>query len=62
MRCGSPTRGFWRARYFGLYNSIWHWYRPDGTIPLEVVAAFYRAKLLGVIGAEPPLSEGLRAA
>ena len=46
----------------GLYNSIWHWYRPDGTIPLEVVAAFYRAKLLGVIGAEPPLSEGLRAA
>ncbi len=46
----------------GLYNSIWHWYRPDGTTPLEVVAAFYRAKLLGVIGAEPPLSEGLRAA
>jgi AcrR family transcriptional regulator len=46
----------------GLYNSIWQWYRPQGIIPLDVVAAFYRAKLLGVIGAEPPLSEGLRAA
>jgi TetR/AcrR family transcriptional regulator, cholesterol catabolism regulator len=46
----------------GLYNSIGHWYRPEGIIPLDVVAAFYRAKLLGVIGAEPPLSEGLRAA
>ena len=46
----------------GLYNSIWHWYRPEGMIPLEVVAAFYGAKLLGVIGAEGPLSEGLRAA
>jgi TetR/AcrR family transcriptional regulator, cholesterol catabolism regulator len=46
----------------GLYNSIWHWYRPEGIIPLEVVAAFYRAKMLGVMGAEPPLSEGLRAA
>ena len=46
----------------GLYNSIWHWYRPEGIIPLEVVATFYRTKLLGVIGAEPPLSEGLRAA
>jgi TetR/AcrR family transcriptional regulator, cholesterol catabolism regulator len=46
----------------GLYNSIWHWYRPQGIIPLEVVSAFYSAKLHGVIGAEPPLSEGLRAA
>jgi TetR/AcrR family transcriptional regulator, cholesterol catabolism regulator len=46
----------------GLYNSIWHWYRPQGIIPLEVVAVFYRAKLLGVIGAEPPLSERLHAA
>ncbi len=40
----------------GLYNSIWHWYRPEGIIPLDVVATFYRAKLLGVIGAEPPLT------
>ncbi len=46
----------------GLYNSIWHWYRPEGIIPLEVVATFYSDKLLGVIGAEVPLSEGLRVA
>jgi AcrR family transcriptional regulator len=46
----------------GLYNSIWHWYRPQGSIPLEVVATFYSTKLLDLISAEPSLSEGLRAA
>ena len=46
----------------GLYNSIWHWYRPEGSIPLEVVSAFYSTKLLDLISAEPSLSEGLRAA
>ena len=46
----------------GLYNSIWHWYRPGGEIPLELVAAFYRAKMLGMIGIGPPISEKLRAA
>jgi AcrR family transcriptional regulator len=46
----------------GLYNSIWHWYRPQGSIPLEVVSTFYSTKLLDLISAEPSLSEGLRAA
>jgi len=46
----------------GLYNSIWHWYRPHGIVPLDVVAAFYRAKMLDLIGAPPELTEGLRAA
>jgi TetR/AcrR family transcriptional regulator, cholesterol catabolism regulator len=46
----------------GLYNSIWHWYRPQGSIPLEVVSTFYSTKLLDLISAEPSLREGLRAA
>jgi AcrR family transcriptional regulator len=46
----------------GLYNSIWHWYRPQGSIPLAVVSTFYSIKLLDLISAEPSLSEGLRAA
>jgi AcrR family transcriptional regulator len=46
----------------GLYNSIWHWYRPQGVVPLDAVAAFYRAKLLDLIGADPEFTEDLRAA
>src|SRR5918992_420531 len=34
----------------GLYNSIWQWYRPDGVVTLESVSAFYRSRLLQVIG------------
>jgi AcrR family transcriptional regulator len=37
----------------GLYNSIWQWYRPDGVVTLEAVAAFYRTRLLQVIGFDP---------
>ena len=34
----------------GLYNSIWHWYRPDGILPLDAVAEFYRGRILAMIG------------
>jgi AcrR family transcriptional regulator len=37
----------------GLYNSIWQWYRPHGMIPLEVVADFYRGRMLGLLGLPP---------
>jgi AcrR family transcriptional regulator len=37
----------------GLYNSIWQWYRPSGTIGLDTVAAFYSAKLLEIVGVDP---------
>ncbi len=37
----------------GLYNSIWHWYRPSGTIGLDVVAGFYSARILEIIGVDP---------
>jgi TetR/AcrR family transcriptional regulator, cholesterol catabolism regulator len=46
----------------GLYNSIWGWYRPHGIIGLDVVSAFYRARLLEMIGVDPGATDALRAA
>jgi TetR/AcrR family transcriptional regulator, cholesterol catabolism regulator len=40
----------------GLYNSIWGWYRPHGIIALDVVSAFYRARLLEMLGVDPEVS------
>jgi AcrR family transcriptional regulator len=37
----------------GLYNSIWHWYRPDQTLPLPAVAEFFSARMLAVAGVPP---------
>ena len=37
----------------GLYNSIWHWYRPRGTLSLAEVAAFYTPRQLLIVGLEP---------
>jgi len=34
----------------GLYNSVWHWYRPGGVLDLEQVAAFYVPRHLALIG------------
>jgi len=34
----------------GLYNSIWHWYRPRGNLSLEEVRDFYVARCLTVAG------------
>src|SRR4051794_31205839 len=34
----------------GLYNSIWHWYRPNGIIALPRVAEYYTALALAMIG------------
>jgi TetR/AcrR family transcriptional regulator, cholesterol catabolism regulator len=46
----------------GLYNSIWQWYRPHGIIGLDVVSAFYWARLLELIGRDPGAADALRAA
>jgi TetR/AcrR family transcriptional regulator, cholesterol catabolism regulator len=37
----------------GLYNSIWQWYRPGGTIALQPIADFYKDRVLAMIGVEP---------
>jgi TetR/AcrR family transcriptional regulator, cholesterol catabolism regulator len=37
----------------GLYNSIWHWYRPDGIVALGLIAEFFTARSLAMIGVAP---------
>src|SRR5437763_559849 len=43
----------------GLYNSVWHWYRPRGGLSLEEVRDFYVDRCLAVagvaVGAAPPM-------
>jgi AcrR family transcriptional regulator len=34
----------------GLYNSVWHWYRPRGNLSLEEVREFFVARCLAVAG------------
>ena len=34
----------------GLYNSVWHWYRPGGDLSLADVRDFYVARCLAVAG------------
>lgn len=36
----------------GLYNSVWHWYRPGGILTLDQVADFYVPRHLAMIGLE----------
>jgi TetR/AcrR family transcriptional regulator, cholesterol catabolism regulator len=37
----------------GLYNSIWHWYRPDQTLLMPTIAEFFGARMLAVVGVPP---------
>jgi TetR/AcrR family transcriptional regulator, cholesterol catabolism regulator len=45
----------------GLYNSVWHWYRPGGTLGLDRVAEFYVPRHLALIGLEPSSNGGAPA-
>jgi TetR/AcrR family transcriptional regulator, cholesterol catabolism regulator len=45
----------------GLYNSVWHWYRPRGTLTLEDVESFYVPRILLIVGLERPASIGKAA-
>src|ERR1700756_2289710 len=42
----------------GLYNSIWHWYRPRGSISLDEVTEFFLRRQLAVLGLPPQLADG----
>ena len=44
----------------GLYNSIWHWYRPRGPISLEEVTQFFLGRQLALLGLPPELADGGR--
>jgi TetR/AcrR family transcriptional regulator, cholesterol catabolism regulator len=41
----------------GLYNSVWHWFRPGGALKLAEVAQFFVGRQLAVLGLDPDLAE-----
>jgi TetR/AcrR family transcriptional regulator, cholesterol catabolism regulator len=41
----------------GLYNSIWHWYRPRGTMTLDEVANFFVRRQLAVLSLPGELAD-----
>jgi TetR/AcrR family transcriptional regulator, cholesterol catabolism regulator len=44
----------------GLYNSIWQWYRPNGSMALSKVADFFSERTLAMLGIAPDQSLGER--
>jgi len=46
----------------GLYNSIWHWYRPNGIVALDRVADFFTDRSLALVGVDPDEAGRARAA
>ena len=46
----------------GLYNSIWHWYRPNGIVALDRVAGFFTERTFALVGLAPDAPELGRAA
>ena len=40
----------------GLYNSVWHWYRPGGDLTLDQVRDFFVARCLAVAGIKNALA------
>jgi AcrR family transcriptional regulator len=45
----------------GLYNSVWHWYRPRGSISLDEVSEFFIRRQLALLGLPPELADGDRS-
>lgn len=41
----------------GLYNSIWHWYRPNGAVALHRAAEFYIARIVAMVGVAPDAAQ-----
>jgi TetR/AcrR family transcriptional regulator, cholesterol catabolism regulator len=37
----------------GLYNSVWHWYRPNGPVALRRVGDFFARRALAMMGVDP---------
>jgi AcrR family transcriptional regulator len=46
----------------GLSNSVWHWYRPGGTLALPDVARFFVSRQLALLGCPPDLADAKFAA
>ena len=46
----------------GLYNSVWHWYRPGRSLAHDEVGRFFVARELALLGCAPELIADLAAA
>jgi AcrR family transcriptional regulator len=46
----------------GLNTSVWHWYRPGGTVRLADVADFFVRRQLAVLGLSPDLADEVSGA
>jgi AcrR family transcriptional regulator len=46
----------------GLYNSIWHWYRPNGIVALGRVGEYFTQLALAMVGMPPNAVKPKRAA
>jgi TetR/AcrR family transcriptional regulator, cholesterol catabolism regulator len=46
----------------GLNTSVWHWFRPQGTVGLPEVAEFFVRRQLAVLGLSPTLAEKAKPA
>jgi TetR/AcrR family transcriptional regulator, cholesterol catabolism regulator len=57
----APPRLTARA-ILGLYNSVWLWYRPNGTVELNRMAGFFTDRILAMLGVEPERVRRLRLA
>jgi hypothetical protein len=45
----------------GLYNSIWHWYRPGGLLSLDELRRYFVGRELAILGCAPELAATLPA-
>ena len=43
----------------GLYNSVWHWYRPNGAVALHRATDFYVGRILAMVGVDPEAAHAL---
>jgi AcrR family transcriptional regulator len=57
----APPRLTARA-ILGLYNSVWLWYRPNGTVEMKRVARFFTDRILAMLAVEPERVRRLRLA
>lgn len=56
MRAGTIPDGDPRLltrAVLGLYNSIWHWYRPNGIVALSRVGHYFTQLMLTMVGVPP---------
>jgi AcrR family transcriptional regulator len=42
----------------GLYNSVWHWFRPEGDLTVADVGRFFVSRQLAILGCSPDLAAG----